>query len=236
MKFEFCPDFESMSQKGADYVHLEVAKNPSLLFCVASGGSPAGLYKLMHQKHEKHPGFFNRMRVVKLDEWVGLPAGSDFSSEKDVQNKLLQKIEIPDERYLAFNDQAEDPEKECKRVDAALQEEGNIDICILGLGQNGHIALNEPADKLQIDCHVAKLTDQTLGSGMIEKVGVPLEYGMTLGMKAILDSKMILLFITGKGKKEAFEKLQNKEINSQLPVSFLWLHPNVHVLVDKTAV
>ncbi|MBN3581889.1 6-phosphogluconolactonase [Algoriphagus aestuarii] len=236
MKIEYFPDFGSMSQKGAEYVHLEVAKNPSLLFCVASGGSPSGLYELMHQKHENHPGFFNRMRVIKLDEWVGLPPESDFSSEMDVQKKLLQKIAIPKERYLAFNDQAEDPEKECQRIDKALDQSGAIDICILGIGQNGHIALNEPGEKLQVDSHVAELADKTLGSGMIEKVGVPLHFGMTLGMKSILDSKMILLFITGKGKKEAFEKLKKKEINPNLPASFLWLHPNAHVLVDKTSV
>jgi galactosamine-6-phosphate isomerase len=71
---------------------------------------------------------------------------------------------------------------------------------------------------------------------MIEKVGVPLQYGMTLGLGAIFDSKMIILFITGKGKKEAFQKLLKKEVSTQLPASLLWLHPNVHLIVDESAI
>ena len=235
MNFHYCADYDAMSQKGADLVHYEIAKKPNLLFCVASGGSPAGLYTLMHQKHRRHPEYFNKVRMIKLDEWVGLPAGSEFSSEYDVQKKLLQKIEIPSSRYISFDDQAKDPGQECARVQAELDKAGPIDICILGIGQNGHIALNEPASEMKIDCHVADLTETTLGSGMIEKVGIPLKQGMTLGLGGILSSKMILLFITGKGKKAAFEKLKNRQISTEIPASLLWLHSNVQVIVDESS-
>lgn len=236
MNIKFFPNFNSMSQHGADLVHLELAKNPNLLFCAASGGSPSGLYGLMQQKHQVHPGFFNKMRVVKLDEWVGLPENSEFTSEFDIQQKLLQKIEIPSERYISFDDQSKNPEKECERIQESLDQNGPIDICILGIGQNGHIALNEPAESLQIDCHVAKLTETTLSSGMIQSVGIPLSEGMTLGTGNIMKSKMVILFIAGKGKETALKALLKKEITPQLPASLLWLHPNVHVLVDESSV
>lgn len=236
MKFHFCPDYKAMSQKAADLVHLEIGKKPNLLFCVASGGSPAGLYDLMHQKHQKNPEFFNKIRMIKLDEWVGLPAGSEFSSEYDVQHKLLQKIEVPAARYTAFDDQASDPKGECQRIQAELEKTGPIDICILGIGQNGHIALNEPNSKLQLDCHLAALSERTLSSGMIEKVGIPLKEGMTMGLGGIMASRMVILLITGKGKEQAYEQLMNREINPELPASMLWMHPNAYVIVDETSV
>lgn len=236
MKIQYSPDFSTMSKKAADLVHLEIAKKPDLLFCAASGGSPSGLYELMAQKHLSNSEFFDRLNVIKLDEWVGLPEGSEFTSEYDIQNKLLQKINLPADRYISFNSLAKNPKKECDRVEAELIEKGPIDICILGIGQNGHIALNEPADKLNVSCHVASLSEKTLASGMIQSVGIPLSKGMTMGIGNILASKMIILFITGKGKKEAFNSLLKKEIDPLLPASMLWLHPNVRVLVDESSI
>ncbi|WP_296704271.1 6-phosphogluconolactonase [Algoriphagus sp.] len=235
MHIHYCSDFAEMSKKGADLVHLEISKKPDLLFCAASGGSPSGLYELMHQKHLAKPEFFKRMRVIKLDEWVGLPEDSQFTSEYDIQEKLLKKIEIPSDRYISFDSQAQKPLQECQRVDQELGKSGPIDICILGIGQNGHIALNEPAEALQADCHIAKLSETTLNSGMIQTVGIPLTEGMTAGVGTILRSKMILLFIAGKGKKQALKQLLTKKIQTQLPASMLWMHSNVHLLIDESS-
>lgn len=236
MNIHYCPDFDQMSQKGADLVHFAIAKKPNLLFCAASGGSPAGLYQLMGKKHQSNPEFFDRIQVVKLDEWVGLPENSEFTSEFDIQQKLLQQIDFPAERYISFNAQSKDPKKECQRIQETLEKNGPIDICILGIGQNGHIALNEPNQILSVDCHVSKLSETTLASGMIQNVGVPLKEGMTLGIGNILRSKMVILFIAGKGKEEALKSLLKKEINPQLPASMLWLHPNAHVIVDESSI
>ncbi len=141
-----------------------------------------------------------------------------------------------DDRYISFEVETDDPESECDRIQDKIVEFAGIDICILGIGINGHIALNEPADSLQPDCHVAKLHPVTLASGMIEKVGVPLTQGMTMGVGNIMASKMVILFITGKGKKQALDLLLEGKIRTDLPASLLWLHPNVHVIVDRKSV
>ncbi|WP_075352433.1 6-phosphogluconolactonase [Algoriphagus marinus] len=235
MNLHYCKNYEEMSQLGAELVLGEVENNPDLLFCAASGNSPSGLYQRMVQKHEESHGFFDWMRVIKLDEWVGLPVDSPFTSEHDVQEKLVKKLGIGADRYIAFDAHTNDPQKECDRIQDELEDLGPIDICILGVGINGHLALNEPADHLQTYCHVAKLSETTLSSGMIEKVGVPLSEGMTMGMGNIFESKKIIVFFTGKGKKPALEKFVTKEITSQLPVSMLWLHPNTHVIIDEAS-
>ena len=236
MKLHNCKNYEEMSQLGAELVHAEVEINPDLLFCAASGNSPAGLYELMVEKHLDSPGFFDWMNVIKLDEWVGLSKESSFTSEYDIQEKLVKKLEIKDDRYISFDVETDDPESECDRIQDKVVEFAGIDICILGIGINGHIALNEPADFLQPDCHVATLHPVTLASGMIEKVGIPLTQGMTMGVGNIMASKMVILFITGKGKKQALDLLLEGKIRTDLPASLLWLHPNAHVIVDRKSV
>ncbi len=236
MHIHYCSDFSQMSEKGADIVLQEIVKKPSLLFCAASGGSPSGLYELMHKKYLVDPEFFSKMRVLKLDEWLGLPEDSTFTSEYDIDQKLLQKIGIPSERYISFDSQTQTPDEECDRIEKKILKSGPIDICILGIGQNGHIALNEPAESLKVDCHVAELSETTLSSGMIQSVGVPLKQGMTVGIGTIMSSKIILLFIAGKGKEEALNTLLKKEINTNLPASMLWLHPNVHLIIDQSSI
>ncbi|PZX53906.1 galactosamine-6-phosphate isomerase [Algoriphagus ratkowskyi] len=236
MKIHYCKDYNEMSALGASLVHSKVESTPDLLFCAASGNSPTGLYELMVEKNETAPGFFDSMQVVKLDEWVGLNNESTFTSEYDIQQKLLKKLGIEGDRYISFEVEAKDPVLECERIQDELDKSNGIDICILGIGINGHIALNEPAEVLQLNCHVANLHPVTLASGMIEKVGIALTQGMTMGVKNILDSKMVILFITGKGKKPALDLLLERKIRTDLPASFLWLHPNAHLIINEESI
>jgi len=235
MKIHYCKDYDEMSLLGAKLVHAEVEITPDLLLCAASGNSPAGLYHLMEKKHQKSHGFFDWMKVIKLDEWVGLDDESTFTSEYDIQEKLLKKLGIEYDRYISFEVESKDPISECKRIQKELDESDGIDICILGIGINGHIALNEPGEFLQPKCHVAKLHPVTLASGMIEEVDVPLTQGMTLGIGNIMESKMVILFISGKGKKPALDLLLEGKIRTDLPASILWLHPKVHVIIDRSS-
>lgn len=224
-----------MSRKGFEIVRSEIEAKPDLLFCVASGGSPSGLYGEMVNEQKQNPDFCAKLQVVKLDEWGGLEVGSTFTSELDVQTKFIQPLGIGSDRYLTIDPFTDDPLGECARMKTAL-EESPVDICILGIGVNGHIALNEPSDRLQLGFHVAELAESTLANGMIKSLNQPPTFGMTMGVGEILKSKKIILFIAGSGKKEAFQKLLKEEISTQFPASILWLHPNVDVLVDESAI
>jgi galactosamine-6-phosphate isomerase len=121
-------------------------------------------------------------------------------------------------------------------MEEIIQREGPVDICILGIGVNGHIALNEPGEELQLPFHVGSLAESTLANGMIKTLKQAPSFGMTMGMRSILQSEMIVLFIAGSGKKQAFEFLKEEQLTTQFPASFLWLHPNVQVLIDSTAI
>jgi galactosamine-6-phosphate isomerase len=236
MHFHYFSDFESMSTKGFDLIKSEINQKPDLLFCVASGGSPSGTYAQLVAHKQHNPSFGMKLRVVKLDEWGGLEAGSSFTSEEDVQRKFVQPMQVSSDRYWTLDPYTTAPELACTELEEALQREGPIDICILGIGVNGHIALNEPGQALQLAVHVCELADTTLNNGMIKSLKQPPTFGMTLGLRAILQAKMVLIFIAGSGKKEAFAELTQENVRTSFPASFLWLHSNVHVLVDRNAV
>jgi galactosamine-6-phosphate isomerase len=236
MNFYHLPNFSEMSRKGFEIVKAEIDRNPELLFCVASGGSPSGLYAEMVAHRKQNPDFCSSLRVVKLDEWGGLEPGSTFTSEFDVQGKFILPMGITGDRYSTIDPFTEDPRGACTEMKAFLNASGPVDVCILGIGVNGHIALNEPANALQPGYHVCELAETTLKNGMVRALNQPPTFGMTMGVGEILSARKIILFISGSGKKDAFDQLLKEEVTTHFPASLLWLHPNVDVIIDQSVV
>ena len=116
-----------------------------------------------------------------------------------------------------------------------LDKEGPIDICVLGLGANGHLALNEPAEQLQPFVHVARLTAESCQHPMLAESAARPSYGLTIGMADILQSRKVLLLVSGVHKREQFQRLLSRQVSTQFPASFLWLHPDVTCLCDRDA-
>ncbi len=224
--------YDEISTKASEIIIQELGLNSNLLLCTATGGSPTKTYQLLGEEKEKNPKLFNRLRVVKLDEWGGVSQENKGTCESYLQKHVLRPLQIGDNRYLGFNTNPENPQKECDRIQQKLNDEGPIDLCILGIGSNGHLAFNEPDEFLQPFCHVAKLSVKTLEHKMTNFMEFKPKYGLTLGMANILQSKKIVILVTGKGKSQIVQKFLNEGINTQLPASFLWLHHNVTCLID----
>ncbi len=231
MKIQSCKNYEQMSAMAANIVLAELVKKKTLLLCAPTGNSPTGMYQSLAQTYLQEPEIFNALRVLKLDEWGGLSADHPGSCDYYLQKYLLGPLKISRDRYAGFKPNPEDAEKECERVRQIIHHEASIDLCILGLGKNGHIGFNEPAGFLQPYCHVAQLSEESKKHGMVEGMEQKPEYGMTLGMKDILSAKRIVLLIYGKGKEKAASMLLSKKITPQFPVTFLWLHANIDCLV-----
>ena len=223
-----------MSREAAAHVTAAaVAKNDSLL-CLPAGNSPAGLYQELSREAERKPDLFRKLRVVKLDEWLGVPAGDAATCEHFLRSRLLDPLEIEAERYISFNSETADPLRECAKVSADLERQGPIDLCILGLGKNGHVGLNEPGPSLQLHCHVAKLSEQTLRHAMMSSREAKPVYGLTLGMGDILRARKIVLLVTGEGKERVIARFLDGTVTTDLPASFLWLHHDLEVLLDDS--
>lgn len=235
MKIDRCNSYEELSGKAKDIITQEIKKKPNLLLCAATGGSPTGTYVALGKEFQKQSNLFNYLEIIKLDEWGGIPMNYPTTCESYLHTHVIQPLQIPDSRYTGFLSNPENPEKECARVQNVLDKKGPIDICILGIGMNGHLALNEPAEYLQPYCHVAKLSVQSQQHPMAVEMREKPTYGLTLGMADILHSKMILLLINGSHKREIVQKLLSKKITGSVPASFLWLHPNVTCLIQNDA-
>ena len=233
MHTTYCDDYREMSHLAATMVLKEIQTDPGLLLCAATGSSPLGLYGELAEQAKLDQGPFRHLRIIKLDEWGGVPENHPVTCEYFLRNRLLGPLGIPPARYTSFASNPKNPDAECKRISSRLQEEGPIDICILGLGGNGHLALNEPAAALQPSCHVAVLTEESLRHSMIAALEKKPGYGLTLGMKDILRSRKIIMLVTGKEKRQVAEKFLEAKVSTTLPASFLWLHPDVECLVDQ---
>ncbi|MDF1574906.1 MAG: galactosamine-6-phosphate isomerase [Bacteroidales bacterium] len=235
MNITFCRHYGEMSHLAASLVLEDLIKEPGLLLCAASGNSPEGLYRELAAKAGSDKELCSRLRILKLDEWGGIPENHPVSCEYFIRKKLLDPLGIPMERYITFRSDPVDPETECQRIRSRLDKEGPIDICILGLGRNGHLGLNEPAPELELFCHVARLTTESLSHPMLASLDSRPAFGLTLGIKDILASRKIIMLVSGPGKKQVAEKFLKEQVSSELPASFLWLHPRVECLVDRTA-
>jgi len=233
MNITYCNDYSEMSSLAAFLVREELEREPDMLLCTATGTSPEGLYRELAATAIQEKELFNQLRILKLDEWGGIPENHPASCEYFLKKNLLAPLNIPQERYISFHSDPGDPVAECKRIRSQLKKEGPIDICILGLGRNGHLGFNEPAPKLGSHCHVAELSEESLQHAMIASMDNKPTYGLTLGMKDILSSQLIIMLVSGKEKKQIAEKFLQGGVSSDLPASYLWPHPHVECLVDR---
>jgi galactosamine-6-phosphate isomerase len=227
--------YENLSREAASLVLNKIRYKNNLILCAATGSSPTGTYSLLKRSFDQQPELFSHLRIIKLDEWGGVPMNDPGTCESYLQSHLIGPLKIEKDRYISFNSNPDNAIEECHRIKEKLNESGPIDLCILGLGLNGHLALNEPDELLEAHVHVANLSESSLSHTMIEDMKVKPSYGLTLGMADILQSAFILIIITGVKKKRITADFLNGEISTKLPASFLWLHPNVICLIDKEA-
>jgi len=226
--------YESISRQAANRIEAALEQNPSLLLCAAGGSTPARAYELLVESKKQNPAAFASLRVVKLDEWGGIAMDDPGSCETQLKKQLINPLAVASNRYYSLQSNSESPEKVCQQMRNHLAAVGPIDLCILGLGVNGHIGMNEPAATLEPFTHVATLSEVSLRHPMLKSSRTP-AFGLTLGMVEILSSREILLLVNGTAKREALRTLLRREITTDFPASFLWLHSNWTLLCEPDA-
>lgn len=228
--------YESMGKLAADIIISELRKKPNLLLCASAGGTPTPAYRSLAIRYSREPKLFKKLRVLQIDEWGGLPWRHPATCEIDLRVKLLEPLRIDSGRFIGFRSDAENPEAECARMAEWLAANGPIDLCILGLGRNGHVAMNEPRQTSMPHAHVAQLADSSQNHSMLKGLPRKVRYGLTLGLGEILCSKKILLLVSGSAKRAVLQKVLNPRVTPRFPASFLWLHPDASIICDREAV
>jgi len=227
--------YEAMSRQAAQRILSALAGKADLLLCAAGGSTPTRTYQLLAESLAQNPGAFHSLRVLKLDEWGGIEMDDPGSCETNLRTHLVGPLGVQDHHYIGFSSNPTEPQLECQRMRRWVAAEGPIDLCVLGLGVNGHLALNEPATCLLPTAHVARLSPVSLRHPMLANSPKLPVYGLTLGMAEILVSRDILLLVSGVNKREPLKRLLRREITTEFPASFLWLHPNWTLLCDQEA-
>ena len=231
MRVTVLPDREALDRHAAAQIWEAAEARPDLLICLASGDTPTGAYAVLASAPER----LARARFIQLDEWAGLGAGDAASCAAYLEQTVQGPLAVPPERWIGIRGDAPDAAAECRRVEAALAEAGPIDLCILGLGLNGHLGLNEPADSFDPSCHVAALAEKSGGHPMLAGTTAPVCQGLTLGLGDILRARQVLLLVSGAAKRAPLGRLAERRITPQLPASFLWLHTDAVCLCDEDA-
>lgn len=224
-----------MSRLAAEMIVEELRHKPDLLLCAAAGSTPTRCYALLAEARRREPQAFAQLRILKLDEWGGLPADDPATCEAYLRRHLIEPLEIGEGRYITFDSNAPDPRQECERVRNLLAEQAPIDLCLLGLGVNGHLGLNEPAAALQPFLHVTRLADSSRQHSMLDVAARRPEYGMTLGMAEILAARKVVLLVSGASKREPLARLRAPHVSTTFPASLLWLHRDVTCFYDRDA-
>ena len=212
-----------------------VRHRPDLLLCAPTGASPTLTYAWLATLAAAEPGLFHRMRVIALDEWGGLEVGNPATCAFYLQQHLITPLGIAPDRLLLWSSQPRDPAAECSRVAGWLKQHGPIDICLLGLGLNGHLGLNEPAETHTPGPHVARLAPGSLQHAMLRASSAVPSYGLTLGLGDLLRSRQIRVLVSGESKRAVLARLRQPVVSEQFPASYLWLHPDVCVLASADA-
>jgi galactosamine-6-phosphate isomerase len=234
MKPKIFSDHEAMSRAAARWLAERIEQKPDTLLCLATGASPTRAYDVLVARKKTAPKLFRQLRLLKLDEWGGLPMTDPATSEQHLRRHVVEPLQLG-RRYTGFVSDSPEPERECARIQAWLKRHGPIDVCVLGLGVNGHLAFNEPAEFLQPHAHVARLSPESLGHSMVKDKPVRPRYGLTIGIGDILQARHVLLLVSGAVKQPMLARLLKGQLTPQFPASFLWLHPQATILCDRAA-
>lgn len=235
MTIHQCKDYTELSKVAADWLIQRISKNPLSKIGVATGNSPLEMYRNIAKTRDLNT---KSLSLFQLDEWIGL-SEYQHSCMSYIEKEVRIPWGIPLERAYYFSPGLTLPVNKIQAEEAAnfmekkLDKKGLLDILILGMGKNGHLGFIEPDENWPSDeCYVSELAPSTQNHNMISSENTPPEFGVTLGIKSILEAKEILFMVTGTEKKGIYSEWLKKVVTPKLPASILWKHPRVSLITD----
>ncbi|MFZ1080740.1 MAG: glucosamine-6-phosphate deaminase [Candidatus Kryptoniota bacterium] len=241
-------DYDAMSKKGAEIIASRIRQKQNLVLGLATGSTPLGLYKELIKLHKNDGLDFSKVVTFNLDEYIGVPPEHDQSYHFFMWENLFKHINInassvhvPQGMYgdLKISSYETDPKIEqfCKWYEDEMKKVGGLDIQVLGIGGNGHIAFNEPGSSIGSRTRIKTLTEKTVkdNARFFKSVKDVPRYAITMGVGTIMEAKELLLLANGEGKADAVKAAIEGPITAMCPASALQLHRKAIILTDKKA-
>lgn len=228
---------EQIGIAAGNYMCGQVLQKPDSVLGLATGSTPLKPYGQMIELHKKGVVDFSSVTTFNLDEYVNLDIKDKNSYHSFMHENLFDHINIPEESINFLNGNAEDLEQECKDYEQKIKNAGGIDIQLLGIGSNGHIAFNEPADCFQRWSHVVTLKESTVqdNSRFFNSIEEVPTQAVTMGIGSIMQAKKILIIALGTNKAKAIKQLIDGNVTPMCPASVLQFHTDVTLMLDKAA-
>ena len=230
-------DYNDVSRKAANIIAAQIYLKPDCVLGLATGSSPVGTYKELIAKYEAGDLDFSKVRTVNLDEYVGLTKDHDQSYAYFMRSNLFDHVNIDQNNCNIPNGMNPDAEAECARYDAVIDAFGGADLQLLGLGPNGHIGFNEPADDFTYGTHVVTLAADTIEANarFFKSADEVPRQSVSMGIGNIMAAKCVVLVATGESKAKAVYDTIRGPITPRVPASVLQLHPCCVILTDREA-
>ncbi|HHV32784.1 glucosamine-6-phosphate deaminase [Caproiciproducens sp. LBM24188] len=237
MKIISAPDYQSMSRKAANIISAQVILFPDSVLGLATGSTPLGVYQQLIDWYKKGDLDFSKVRSVNLDEYCGLAGDHEQSYRYYMNTNFFKHINISMENTYVPNGMAQDVDAECRRYDKIINDLGGIDLQLLGIGHTGHIGFNEPDEDFDKMTHCVKLKQKTIdaNSRFFERVDQVPKYAITMGIKAIMQAKKLLLVANGENKADILCRSLFGPVTPKVPASILQLHNDLTVVADEAA-
>lgn len=231
------PDAAAVSRRAARLVASLVRRQPACVLGLPTGGTPLGTYKELARMHQEEGLDFSQVTSFNLDEYVGLDPAHDQSYRYFMQENLFRHINIDPSKTHVPDGRASDLEAYCRQYEKMIRDAGGIDLQVLGIGRDGHIAFNEPGSSLGSRTRLKTLTGETISDnarffGGEDKVP---RLAITMGIGTILESRQCLLLALGDSKAQAVQGTIEGPVTAQVTASALQLHRDVIAVVDEKA-
>ena len=237
MKLLAVSDYQKLSLKAAEIIATQVRQKPNSILGLATGSTPLGCYKELVRLHKEEGLDFSAITTFNLDEYYGLKEDDINSYHYYMNHYFFDHININKASTHIPNSLPQDVISECQAYDQLARDMGGMDLQILGLGTTGHIAFNEPDSTFHPFTRLVNLDKSTMAAnGHFFKTNEAVPHqAVTVGMRFILNSRLILLLVSSDKKAEALERTLNGPIDPMVPASILQLHPNVIIIADAEA-
>ncbi|MDR3276548.1 MAG: glucosamine-6-phosphate deaminase [Treponema sp.] len=243
MRLVVLKDYDEMSHWAANYIAARikaygpVAAKPFVLG-LPTGSSPLGTYRQLIGLYQKGEVSFAKVVTFNMDEYLGLAADHPQSYHYFMWDNLFSHIDIDKDRVHILNGDVQDPHAECAAYEAAIQAAGGIELFLGGMGEDGHIAFNEPGSSLYSRTRIKTLTTDTKTANARffggDPAGVP-SRALTVGVGTIMDAREVLILVSGYKKARALRAAVEEGINHMWTLSCLQMHPRAVIICDEAA-
>jgi len=230
-------DYDAMSRKAAEFVAEIVRRKPNCVLGLATGSTPIGLYKELSRLNRDEGLDFSGVVTFNLDEYYGLPPDHEQSYRYFMEEQLFQHLNPRPRQTHVPDGLAEDPEAYCEQYEQMIRDAGGIDLQVLGIGGDGHIAFNEPSSSLGSRTRLKTLTEETVQDnsrffGSMDEVP---RFALTMGVGTILEAQQCLILASGVNKAKVVHLALEGPLTAEVTASALQLHRDTIAVFDEDA-